>query len=154
MLVAAYSPGICRWHNMRRFWLILAALLGLGATALPAAADVTYTLDCNSVACGTQTNYGSVTPHQVGGGSSASVTVTVDLTTASATETFVGTGAGYAINWNISGNPNLTVTNIAPNGGGQFALQNNAAANHTYKASPFGHSWMYAIDQRQQWYRQ
>jgi hypothetical protein len=142
---------------MKRVALAIAVFLGAAVQAVPAAADVTYTLDCNSVACGTQTNYGSVTLHPFGSGTGAGVHVTVDLTTASATETFVGTGAGYAVNWNISGNPNLSVTNITPATGCPlncyFQLQDNAAGgttngkpNFSYKASPFGSNWMYAID--------
>lgn len=51
---------------MKRFWLILAAMLGLAATAIPASADVQYTLNCsgNAANCGAGNNnfnFGTVT---------------------------------------------------------------------------------------------
>jgi hypothetical protein len=148
---------------MRRFWIILVALLGLGATALPASADITYVLNCGGTPCpANSNNYGTVTLHQLGtgvaGSSSNIVEVTVNLITAG--NNFAGTGAGYAINWNITGNPSLTTSLVStgaghplPAGGiyntSHFTIQDSTASGHTYKASPFGFSWMYAIDYNQ-----
>jgi len=138
---------------MTRFWLILATFLGLAATALPASADIVYTLNCDSLACGSPSNYGTVTLHQVGSGSSAYVEVTVLL----APNNYAGTGAGYAINWNITNNPSLTTTVVPTDAShpllaGQiydashFEIKDSTVSGKTYKASPFGSSWMYAID--------
>ena len=147
-------------HNMKRFWLILAASLGLAATALPASADVTYTLNCGANPCSTTGNYGSVTLHQT---SASTVTVTVDLTTAATTETFAGTGAGYAITWNITSDPTLSAVNITSANAANFTVQDFDPSDHSppapnyqrYKASPFtggscsfndASCQMYAID--------
>jgi len=134
---------------MKRVLLVLAAFLGLAAQAAPASADMVYTLTCDTVACGSPTNYGTVTLKQIG----SSVEVTVAL----APNTFAGTGAGYAINWNITGNPNLTTAldGAHPLLPGQtfdtnnFAIKDNTVSGKTYKASPFGSDWMYAIDSKQ-----
>jgi hypothetical protein len=132
----------------------------LAVTVLPASADVTYTLGCAADPCTTVANYGSVTLHQT---SSTTVTVTVDLTTASATETFAGTGAGYAIAWNVTGDPTLSAVNITSSNAANFTVQNFDPSDHSapgpnyqrYKATPFtggSCSWnnancfMYAID--------
>lgn len=144
---------------MKRIWLILAAFLGLAAMAVPASADVVYTLNCSSVACGTTGNYGTVTLAQLGSGSTQHVQVTVLLSP----NEFAGTGAGFAINWGVTGNPSLTtaITCVfnavtCPTGtvntAGQvydpshFAVMDSTASGNTYKASPFGSNWMYAIE--------
>jgi hypothetical protein len=146
---------------MKRLGLIFAAFLGLAIQAVPASADIVYTLACNSVACGSPTNYGTVTLHQLGSGiagdASNHVEVTVDLLTAG--NHFAGSGAGYAITWNITGNPDLTTGLIATGTPGHptlpgeiystshFAIQDNTDPGGTYKASPFGNNaWQYAID--------
>lgn len=140
---------------MKRFGLILAASLGLAtAVSLPASANIaTYTLSCNTVACGSPTTYGTVSLNDNGG--SGTVTVTVSL----APNTFAGTGAGYALNWNISGAPALTTTlspTDVPNPSDpahpyytpdDFTIINNTAGGTTkYSASTFGGGWDYAID--------
>jgi len=144
---------------MNRIWLALAVFLGTAALVAPASAAVTYTLNCSTVACGTSGNYGTVSLSLIAGtglagDASNKVEVTVNLI--SAGNTFAGTGAGYAINWNITGNPDLTTALIAavpPVGGtystSNFAIQDSTTKNHTYKASPFGNNWMYAIDSNQ-----
>jgi hypothetical protein len=145
---------------MKRVLSVLAVFLGLAALAAPASANmVTYTLNCDSVACGSPTNYGTVTLQDFGTGSTAYVQVTVDLKTAG--NTFAGTGAGYAINWNIAGTPDSTpdlsvnITTPNPNNDTNckkncpqplFELQDGGAGGHTYSASPFGSNWEYAID--------
>jgi hypothetical protein len=141
---------------MKRVWLILAAFLGLAAQAAPASAGTVYTLNCNSVACGSPTNYGTVTLNQLGDGTVAHP-YTVEVIVALAPNTFAGTGAGFAINWNITGNPDLTTAldGTHPLLPGQtfdinnFAIKDNTVSGKTYKASPFGDDWMYAIDSKQ-----
>ncbi len=141
---------------MKRFVLAMAVFLGAAVQAVPAAADVTYSLDCNTVTCSSPGNYGSVTLHQLGSGSTSSVQVIVNLIPVM--ENFSGTGAGFAINWNISGNPSLTTAIKAldsnsdplPTGAiyntANFAIQDSTVSGKHYKASPFGDKWMYAID--------
>jgi hypothetical protein len=150
MGIACTFSDYHRRHTMKRIGLILAAFLGLtAALAAPASADIVYTLNCNTVACASPTNYGTVTLKQVG----SSVEVLVAL----APNTFAGTGAGYAINWNITGNPSLTTTLDGAHAlsAGQtfdtdnFEIKNNTVSGKTYKASPFSDDWMYAIDSKQ-----
>lgn len=143
---------------MKRIWMALAIFAGVAAQALPASAALVYTLNCNTVACGTSSNYGTVTLKQLGTGTVVDpyhVEVTVDLSAAN--NNFAGTGAGYAINWNITGNPDLTTNLIATNAThpllpGQiyntshFDVKNATNPGFNYNASPFGNSWMYAID--------
>lgn len=95
MFVASYFVGFYKRRIMQRLWLILAAFLGLAAMTVPASADLQFTLACNSIACGAPTNYGTVKLHQV---DSTHVTVTVQLAAGVA---FAGTGAGYAISWDL-----------------------------------------------------
>jgi hypothetical protein len=136
----------------------LAAFLGLAAMAVPASADAVYTLGCNSVACGSPSNYGTVTLKQLGSGSSSHVEVTVNLKVAG--NNFAGTGAGYAISWNVTGNPDLTTGIIATDAShpllageiydtSHFAVQDGTNPGFGYKNSPFGDTWMYAIDYTQ-----
>jgi hypothetical protein len=138
---------------MKRVLLILAAFLGLAAQAAPASANmVTYTLNCDSVACGSPTNYGTVTLDDMS--NSGTVRVTVAL----APNTFAGTGAGYAINWNILGtaldsSPALTTTlsptAVAGYNPSHFDIMDSTNGTKTYKASPFSSDWEYAIDYNQ-----
>lgn len=141
---------------MNRIGLILATFLGLAATAVPASADLQYTLNCGSAPCTVTGNYGTVTLHQ-DALNTTKVTVTVQL---AAGEHFANTGAGYAIAWDITtptsspnADPSLTsvVINSAltPNSG-NFAVQ-SFASGKSYKASPFtsggnGDKFNYAID--------
>ena len=97
---------------MQRSWIILAALLGLGATALPASADITYVLDCSATPCpANSNNYG--------------------------TTSLVPTGVGHPL-------PAGGIYNTS-----HYNIQDNTDHGHTYKASPFGSNWMYAIDTNQ-----
>jgi hypothetical protein len=143
---------------MKRFWLILAASLGLMASALPASADLLYTLNQGGGAFATPGNYGTVKLHQVGTGATAYVTVTVTL---AANEVFVGSAAGYAITWNITGAPVLSSVTITSANAANFTVQNfdthdvTAPVYDRYKASPFtsgncgpttASCFMYAID--------
>lgn len=141
---------------MKRIVLAMAVFLGAAVQAVPAAADVTYTLNCSDISCSPSGNYGSVTLHQLGSGSTSSVEVTVNLVTVM--NNFAGTGAGFAVNWNIAGNPSLTTHIDAHDAANDplppqtiydtthFAIQDNTQSGFTYKASPFGSDWMYAID--------
>jgi len=151
---------------MRHFWLILLSFLGLTAAAVPASADITYQLNCVSDPCTTTGNFGSINLHQNGSGTVLDpyyVTVTVDLTTASSAEKFAGTGAGYAVTWNIAGNPTLSSVSVTSANAGNFTVQNFDPSDHSppgpnyqrYKATPFtpgscsyndAGCMMYAID--------
>jgi len=138
---------------MKRFWLILAALMGLAMSGAPASADVVYTLAKGGGAFPTPGSYGTVTLKQLGSGATAYVQVTVQLQNGAH---FQGGGAGYAITWNLKNNPSLqngsyagvkVDTSKTPNYG-NFAVQNYSSGQQ-YKAAPFtsGYSdFMYAID--------
>ena len=141
---------------MKRFWLILAAFLGLATTAVPASAAMVYTLNLGGSLAPTPGDYGSVTLTNYGSGANAYVQVDVELKPGS---NFPGTGAGYAITWNITGNPALQVA--GDNGASGFnnglALPTNfvlqgqgvhsydALGGKTFTASPFGDVGEYAI---------
>jgi hypothetical protein len=127
---------------MKRVWLALAAVVGLMASAVPAAADLQFTLNTDSSGGNVINNagpFGTITLHQV---TANQVQVKVNLATG---VYFANTGAGYALAWDISGNPPLAI-NLGSYAG-SFAVQ----ANPTFKASPFtsganGHKFQYAID--------
>lgn len=134
---------------MKRFWLILAALLGLAATAVPASADMQYTLNCSTAPCTVSGNYGTVTLHQ-DAGNTTTVRVTVQLATGN---TFASTGSGYAIAWDIAGDPSLTSVDVnstlTPNSD-NFDVKSFASGGN-YKAAPFtqgtnGNGFNYAIE--------
>jgi MYXO-CTERM domain-containing protein len=140
---------------MKRFWFVLAALLGLAVQAVPASADMVYTLNCNDAPCvggAAGHNYGTVTLQTV---SSTQVRVIVDLAApgAVANERFASSAAGYAIAWDIAGDPaltNVTINTAGTPNPSHFAVQ-PFGANNTYKASPFtsgsnGKDFNYAID--------
>jgi hypothetical protein len=142
--------------SMKRIWLILAACLGLAAMAVPASAAMTYTLNNGGSLAATPGNYGSVTLTNFGTGANAYVRVDVELKPGS---NFVGTGAGYAITWNILGNPALEVTGDSAPGAfntatplpNKFVLQDkgthsyDALGGKTFSASPFHNIGEYAI---------
>lgn len=146
---------------MKRLWLVLTVFLGLASTAVPASAALVFTLNCDKNGCAN--NYGTVTLNQVGAGTVANpYHVEVEVNLIAANNHFAGTGAGYAINWNITGNPSLTTNLIAtapasahPPVAGQiystthFHIEDNTVTGKTYKASPFSDNWMYAIDYNQ-----
>jgi len=126
---------------MKRFWLILAAFLGLAATSVPASADMVFNLNQGGSAFATDgTVYGTVTLHQK---TSTTVTVTVKLNGGA---TFAGTNAGYAIAWNIGTSdpaPAITVTLASSSTGydkNNFELENynpSSGGYAKYKATPF-----------------
>jgi len=134
---------------MKRFLLGLAMFAGIAGLAAPASANiVTYTLNCDSVACGSPTTYGTVSLND--GVTAGHVVVTVSL----APNTFAGTGAGFAINWNIittggdTAPPLTTVLGAATTGFDptHFTIMNNTDGTQTYSASTFGGGWEYAIE--------
>lgn len=121
---------------MRQLWLILAVFLGLALQAVPASAGLTYTLNCSVNPCtgaNATNNYGTV--QLLPGASSGHVSVTVTLAT---NETFANLSSGYAILWDISGSPNLTIA-LQGSNAGNFAIQNGGQPS-LYLASPFGHN--------------
>jgi MYXO-CTERM domain-containing protein len=120
---------------MRHFCFMLAAFLGLVLQADPASAALTYTINCSTNPCtgsGGNQNFGTVS---LATGAVGHVTVTVTL---AANETFANLSSGYAILWDITGSPNLTVTAQGSNSS-DFAVQNSGNPN-LYLASPFGHN--------------
>src|SRR6266404_1234482 len=137
------------WRSMRRFWLILGACLGLAATAVPASANLQYTLnnDSNNGAILPGHNFGTVTLHQVN-----STTVQVTVSVSNEGVGFANTGAGYAISWDITGNPSLTSVTIDPltPQPTDFHVE-TFTSGQGYTASPFtsganGNDFQYAID--------
>jgi hypothetical protein len=136
---------------MKRFWLILATLLGLAATSIPASADLVYTLDVDSD-FSTGHNFGTVTLSQAAG-NTTNVTVTVQLNTTIAGIGFANTTAGYAIAWDLNGGvPDLIAINAATPNPSSFAVQTTSGSYFgDYKGSPFtsganGNGFNYAID--------
>jgi len=136
---------------MKRFWLILATLLGLAATSVPASADLVYTLAVDSD-FSTGHNFGTVTLHQ-NVGNTTSVMVTVQLNTTIAGMGFANTNAGYAIAWDLNGGvPDLIAVNAATPNSGLFSVATTSGSYFgDYKGSPFtsganGNGFNYAID--------
>ena len=94
---------------------------------------MTYTLNCSTKKCtgnGGNNNFGTVVLTQ---GATGHVTVSVTL---AANETFANLSSGYAILWDITGSPDLTITPQGSNAS-DFAVQNSGNPN-LYLASPFG----------------
>lgn len=120
---------------MKRFWLILAAMLGLAASAVPASAAVVYTLNCTNAACSsTSTTFGTVTLNQTGAVGSEHVTISVSL----ASTYYFNTS--YALLWNFnSGDAATPAETIVKQGGnqGNFTVQNSGGANGEFAFSPF-----------------
>ena len=115
---------------MKRFWLILAAMLGLAASAVPASADVVYTFNCSGSAanCGAGNNnfnFGTVT---LSTPVANSVHVVVQLASG---YRFGGSNNDDAFYWNaptFAMNNNQNITNLT----GTFdstGVQNNGTRN-------------------------
>jgi hypothetical protein len=115
---------------MKRFWPILATVLGLAIQAVPASAAVQYTLNCNAVAT-CSGNYGTVTLTQSGAPGSQSVHVVLSLASGF---TFGGNNT-HSLLWNGLTNDTLTVTNLAGNASAFNVV--GSGANGSYAASPF-----------------
>jgi hypothetical protein len=92
----------CECVMMKRFWLILAMFLGLASTAVPASADIQWTLGCSDSPCtgsNANHNYGTVTAVQIGTGVNAKVEVTIKL---AANNYLLATGSHIGIAWDMS----------------------------------------------------
>lgn len=121
---------------MKRFWLILAAFLGLAVTAVPASADIVYSLSNGGGILQTPGNYGTVTVSQF---ASDTIRVKIDLLP---TERFVTTGSHGGIVFSLTGNPNLTSINVASGNASMFTVQPLGGG---YSDSPFLGPFEYAI---------
>lgn len=117
---------------MKQFWLILTVLLGLASTAVPASADIVWTLNQGSL--GTAgTIYGTVTAKQIGKGTNAYVEVTIALASTATTKNFlIATGQHSGIAWDMSIVPGAI--NIVSSNSAQFTKQ---ALNGSYADAPF-----------------
>ena len=143
------------WLIMKRLGLILAALVGLAVQAVPASADMVFTLNCNGAPCtggAAGHNYGTVTLQTV---SSTQVHVIVDLAAPGAVsgETFANSSAGFAIAWDLNGGvPDSIAISAATPSSGSFAVATTGGSYlGDYKAAPFtqgtnGDGFNYAID--------
>ena len=136
---------------MKRFGFVLAVLLGLAVQAVPASADLVYTLDVDSD-FSTGHDFGTVTLHQALG-NTTTVTVTVQLNTSIAGMGFANSSAGYAIAWDLNGGvPDLIAINPATPSPGSFAVATTSGSYlGDYKGSPFtsgsnGNGFNYAIN--------
>ena len=115
---------------MKRFWLILAAMLGLAVSAMPASAAIQYTLNCsgNAANCGAGNNnfnFGTVTLSDNGGGS---VDVTVQLASG---YRFGGNGVD-SLYWNTSASGNQTLSNVTSGFGPTGSQANSSYAAGSY----------------------
>lgn len=125
---------------MKRFWLILAALLGLAATAVPASADIVYTLSNGGNILPTPGNYGTVTVSQA---AADTIQVKIDLLT---TERFVTTGSHGGIIFSLTGSPNLQSITVTSSNAAGFTVENAPTyAPGSYSDSPFLGPFEYAI---------
>jgi hypothetical protein len=122
---------------MKRFWLILAACLGLAVSALPASAAIQSSLKCSTTACGGSTTYGTVTLTQSGSGSSAKVTVSVSLNSG---YTFSGDNKVSSLVFNGATNDTLSMTNFSSGFGAT-----SSGANGSLSASPFTNDFIICI---------
>jgi len=132
---------------MKRFWLILAAFLGLAATAVPASADIVYTLSQGGTLLSTPGNYGTVTATQLGAGTALDpyhVQVKIDLLS---TERFVTTGGHDGIIFNLNGSPTVQSILVTSSNASKFTVKNTAPtyATGSYADSPFLGPFEYAI---------
>ena len=135
-----------------RFWLTIAAVFAALLWAAPASAYVVYTLD-NGGSAFSGTNFGTVRLDQI---SPTDVRITVTLAPG---EYFAGTGAGFALTWDIAKvsspcsvaspckDPQISFGTM-PTGFAAMPYVAPTAQNpnpETYKASPFG-DFNYAVD--------
>ena len=125
---------------MTRFWLILAAFLGLAATVVPASADIVYTLSNGGSILPTPGSYGTVTVSQTASQLSAGIIqVKIDLLS---TERLLTTGGHDGIVFSLTGSPDLTsITVVSANASG-FTVK---PLGGSYSDSPFLGPFEYAI---------
>jgi hypothetical protein len=126
---------------MKRFWVILAAFLGLAAAAVPASANVQWSLNDGSGANPGNSGapYGTVKAVQMGTGTGSYVEVTIKL---NAGNYFMASGSHDGITWDMSVVPGaITVLTQNPPPPGtvhsdasQFDVQ---ALNGSYGDPPF-----------------
>jgi MYXO-CTERM domain-containing protein len=121
---------------MKRFWLILTIFLGLASTAVPASADIVWTLNQGSLGPA-GTVYGTVTAVQKGAGAGQFVEVTIVLASNPAgnppTKNFlIASGSHTGIDWDMSVIPGA-INIVSPNSA-QFTTQ---ALNGSYDDQPF-----------------
>ncbi|HWU55050.1 MAG TPA: PEP-CTERM sorting domain-containing protein [Rhizomicrobium sp.] len=124
---------------MKRFWLILAAFLGLAATAAPASADIVYTLSNGGSILPSPGNYGTVTVSQF---AADTIRVKIDLLP---TERLLSTGSHDGIVFSLSGSPDLTSITVASANAGLFTVQPFTTSPPKYSDSPFLGPFEYAI---------
>ncbi len=123
---------------MKRVGLVLAAFLGLAATAVPASADLYFTLDNGGGIASTPGTYGTVQLHQNGSGIAGDVNNIVTVTvTLAAGELFVNSGAGSGFVWNITNNPSLSTPVITSGNAAKFDTSGSYATGQLFKATPF-----------------
>jgi hypothetical protein len=131
---------------MKRFWVILAAFLGLAATAMPASADMVWTLNNGGSILSTPGNYGTITATQLGAGTAVDpyhVQVKIDL---AAGERFVTTGSHDGIIFNLEGSPTLQSILVTSANASKFTVLNAPSyATGSYDDSPFAGPFEYAI---------
>lgn len=119
---------------MKRVWLILATFLGLALQAVPASAALT--LSCSGDPCtgsNAGQNYGTVS---FSNGAAGHIIVTVQLAAGYKFDTGNTSSTAYAIEWNVTGSPALTVT-VNGSNAGDFTQQNMTAGTHLFVANPF-----------------
>ncbi len=126
---------------MKRIGLALAACLGLAATAVPASADVTYTLNNGGSILPTPGSYGTVNVTQT---AANILEVKIDLLS---TERFVSTGSGTnghaGINWSLTGSPTISDIQVVSSNSTKFTVSTFNPTG-SYQNSPFG-PFEYAI---------
>jgi hypothetical protein len=122
---------------MKHYWLILAVFLGLASTAVPASADIQWTLSCSGSPCtgsNANHNYGTVTAVQKNVGGVKFVEVTITL---AANNYFLATGSHIGIAWDMSVVPGALsiVSSVTPHSDPTKFTQQ--ALNGSYADTPF-----------------
>ena len=117
---------------MKRVWLIFAAILGLAATAMPASADIQYTLNCsgsaaNCTGANANFNFGTVTLSTPNG--LTSVHVVVQLANG---YSFGNTNNQDSFYWNTTASGNQTLSNLT-----STFDSNGSQANGSYAAGSY-----------------
>ena len=126
---------------MKRILLTLAVFLGVAGTALPASADMQWTLNNGGSAFSTPGNYGTVVATQLNAN-------TVEVTITLATNTyFVATGQHTGITFDLSTTPDALITPTpaypTDTSGIKVVKVNNVAGNFTnlFQVQPYNGSY-------------
>jgi hypothetical protein len=114
--------------------LVLASATFANADAIGTTAIYTLTLDGCSGTCGTAP-FGTVTLVQTATGV---VTVTETLKATTPAEGFVATGAGESLDWNLTGNPSITIGFLTSGFGVTGATSASAFGSFEYSVSCAG----------------